>query len=199
MGEAFDDDFAMEIESSNSRTAVYIWRKCETMVAYGYEDWDHLRELLPLNRKLEEEGQGCFTMGFNYSCNALSHYELYQEGGERKHKREGRRIHKTVQKWATTGTVMLAGMNKLLTATESLCVRKAPVHEVEVLFEEAIVALAKNRNKYFEALATERLARLYLTEDMQSVKGRMYLASAVDLYKRWGASAKADWLKERYD
>lgn len=199
IGEAFDEDYAMEMGAIESKTGIHIWRKCETMVAYTYEDWDHLRELLPINRKCEKQGEGYFVMGFNFTWDALSHYELYLTSGKRKHKREGRRCHKTVQKWATSGTVMLAGVNKLLTATESLCVRKDPVHVVETLFQEAIAALAENKNRYFEALANERLARLYLTDDLKSTKGLVYLASAVDLYNRWGALAKAEWLQKRYN
>lgn len=198
MGEAFDEDYTMDIEALNSITANFVWRKCEEIVAYTYEDWDRLDDLLKLNRKFEKEGEGYFLAGFNLGWDALSHYELYLLNGKRKHKREGQRIHKCIKKWVTNGTVIFAGLNKLLIATESMCVKKSPKQQVKKLFQDAFVALATNKNRFYEALANERLARLFLTEDPQATKGHKYLSRAVNLYTRWGALAKVDWLKKRY-
>lgn len=198
IGEAFDENFSREIKASNCKSALISLHMSEVVLAYEYEDWGFARETLGLNRALQKETEGHFCAGFNYSWWAASHYELFLATGRRKHKKEGRRCHAKVQKWATTGTVMLAGVNKWLTAMESMCVKKAALSDVESLFQEACAALAEKKNSLFEALATERLARLYLTEGTDSAKGLQYLAMAVDLYRRWGALAKAEWLEKRY-
>lgn len=198
-GEVIDKDYAMDLEEIvNARAGICVWRRCEHMVAYTYEDWDHVTELLPINRQFERESAGYFAAGFTLGWDAISHCELYLANGKRTHKKEFRRIHKKIHTWAETGTVMLSGLDNWLAALKSLCFKKASVLEIEKLFQEAFMSLAGNKNAYFEALATERLARMYLSEDMLSVKGRMYLTQAVELYKCWGALAKAEWLEQRY-
>lgn len=198
MGEGYDQDFAMEMKTINSKMAFVFMHYCEVMIAYTYENWSVVREILPLIRKLEKESEGYFNMGYIFTWNAICHYELYLASGNRKHRREGRRCHFKVKKWTANGTVMLSGASKLLKAMESLCVKKAPMERVEKVFKEAFMALAANRNRYFEAVANERLARMFLSEDRGAPKGLKYLERSIDLYTRWGATAKAGWLKKRY-
>ena len=106
-------------------------------------------------------------------------------------------MHSQVRKWATTGTEILDGPYHLLNAMESLCVNRAPLDEVEVMFDTAMRACAEGRCVYFEALANERLARLFLDELSDEAKARKYLNRAVSLYRNWGALAKADSLEKR--
>lgn len=198
VGEAFDESLATNMGNINSKVAIYGLHIDKLILAYTYEEWGLAEENLPFIRKLENEAEGYFTMGFNCSWTAACHYELYLISGKRKNKREGRRCHSKVKKWATTGTVMLSGANKWLAAIEALCVKKRPAEDVERMFKQAFVALAENGNRYFEALASERLARLYLTEAKQEEKGLAYLDRAIYLYRRWGALAKVKWLERRY-
>ncbi len=102
-----------------------------------------------------------------------------------------------MKKWATTGTEIFDGPHHLLNAMESLCVNKAPLDQVEVMFATAMEACAEGRCVYFEALANERLARLFLDEVEDKAKAQTYLNRAVSLYRNWGALAKADWLERR--
>jgi hypothetical protein len=200
LGEAYDDDFSMEMKAIGSKMAVYAMTQCQMNLGYTYEDWDSVRETLPACRKTEVESGGYFSLGFNLTWTAVCNYDLYHTHGKRKNKREARRAHGIVRKWATTGTVMLSGVNKWLTAMESLCVKKTTMEEVEGQFQDAFVALSDNKNTYFEALANERLARLFLAEGTapDPTKGWKYLARAIHLYRHWGALAKATWLEERY-
>ncbi|KAI2506900.1 hypothetical protein MHU86_7492 [Fragilaria crotonensis] len=104
-----------------------------------------------------------------------------------------------MKKWATTGTAMLAGPNTFLEAMEALCVKKAPVDQVEIMFEKAASACAAGRCRVFEALSNERLARLFRGEKPNTSKRSKYLKRAAELYRSWGASAKAEWLENRHD
>lgn len=200
MGEAFDENFALEMKSINSKMAFLFMNYSELMVAYTYDNWSLVETTLPLIRKLEKESDGYFPKGYIFTWSAICHYELYLANGKRKHRREARRCHCQVQKWEASGTVILSGVVKLLDAVKSLCVKEAPMGEVETAFEGAFGALAANKNRFFEALANERLAKLYLGnhESAGAPKGRRYLERAIDLYTRWGAIAKAEWLKKRY-
>jgi hypothetical protein len=199
-GEALDDECSLEIGTINSKTALFNQNMSEMMIGYTYEKWDIVRNTLPFFRKHEKAMAGMFVVGFMYTFAAACHYDLYRAHGVRKHKREGRRAHRKVKNWATTGTEMLSGPNKFLAAMESLCVKNAPSNEVDSMFEAAFTACAESKCRYFEALANERLARLYFDEEPEETKGAKYLKRAIDLYRSWGALAKAEWLenKERY-
>jgi hypothetical protein len=199
-GEALDDEFSLEIRAINSKMALFNENASEMMMGYTYEKWGIVRKTLPFFRKHENSFAGVFSVGFSYTWAAACHYDLYRTHGTRKHRKEGRRAHRKVEKWATTGTEMLSGPNKFLAAMESLCVKKASLDEVDNMFEAAFTACAESNCRYFEAIANERLARLYFDEEPDETKGVRYLKRAIDLYRRWGAKAKAEWLenKERY-
>lgn len=197
-GEAFDGAFTMAAKD-NSKLALFSINTCQIIVAYSHEDWDSLRQLLPHARKYEKEFDGYFTQGFNLVWAGLAHYNLYRATGERRDRREGRRAHQKVKKWATNGTVMLLGPLRLMDAMESLCITDAPFHVVDEFFQTAFVALSENKSIHFEALGHERLAKLYLVEEVDQVKGASHLEKAIGLYKRWGALSKVDWLEKRYD
>jgi hypothetical protein len=68
---------------------------------------------------------------------------------------------------ASTGSEIFDGPHHLLNAMESLCNwNKAPLDQVEVMFATAMEACVEGRCVYFEAIANERLARLFLDVKM---------------------------------
>jgi hypothetical protein len=192
-----NDEFAKRIIDVGSKLAFCLFKCNELMVAYTFENWDVVQITLPILRRHEKDAAGHFTIGYICTWVALCHYDLYRAEGQRSHKREGRRAHHQVKKWATTGTEILDGPHHLLNAMESLCVNKAPLDQVEVMFATAMRACAEGRCVYFEALANERLARLFHDEVADEAKARTYLNRAVSLYRNWGALAKADRLMAR--
>lgn len=188
----------MNPKENQPKMAFFAIISCQVIIGYSYADWDLLQKVLPLARKYEKEGEGYFTQGFNLTWAGLSHYDLYRATGKRQHRREGRRAYHKMKKWVANGTVMLLGPLHLLAAMDSLCVTMAPLHEVDNLFDAALVVLSESKCIFFEALGNERLAKLYLTEEVDEAKGTRYLDIAIGLYQRWGALAKVKWLETRY-
>jgi hypothetical protein len=103
-GEALDDEFSLEIGAINSKMALFTENYSEMMIGYTYEKWGIVRNTLPFFRQHEQAMSGMFGVGFMYTWSASCHYDLYRAHGVRKHRREGRRAHRKVQNWATTGT-----------------------------------------------------------------------------------------------
>ncbi len=167
------------------------------LLGFVYEDWQAVKHNLPIAFKYRMEAEGYFTTGFFYTWIAACHYDIYYTERISKHKREGRRAHRKVYKWATTGTEMLVGPNSFLHAMESLCVKKAPGTQVEIMFEKSASACAAGRCRFFEALSNERLARLFRHDETNTTKRSKYLRRAVELYRTWGAVAKAEWLEKQ--
>ena len=90
------------------------------MLGFVYEDWQVVKQNLPTVEKYKAEAEGYFTTGFMYTWIAACHYDIYYMDGIGKHKRQGRRTHRKVNMWATTGTDMLVGPNSFLRAIDTV-------------------------------------------------------------------------------
>jgi ferredoxin-NADP reductase len=183
----------------DSKVALLNASSCHVILGFVYEDWQTVKNHLTIIRKYEKELDGYFTTGFMLAWCAACHYEIYYTDGISRHKREARRAHRRMKKWATTGTTMLVGPSTFLEAMEGLCVKQAPVDQVEIMFEKAASECAAGRCRFFEALSNERLARLARREEPNTIKHSKYLKRAAELYRSWGAVAKAECLENRHD
>jgi hypothetical protein len=192
-GEAVDNGFILKFGLA---TLAVVFSNL--VLGFSYEDWESTKNNLVGIRNLLSDKNGFFGMGIMLTFTAACHYEIYFMEGNKKHKRDGRRVHCKVTKWATTGTDMLIGPNCFLRAMEILCVEGAPADQVEIAFEKAADACAAQRCRLLEALANERLARLFRSEESNAGKCVKYLNRAVGLYRTWGAAAKAEWLEKQY-
>jgi hypothetical protein len=64
-------------------------------------------------------------------------------------------------------------------------------------FTAAIAECASAKCLIFEALGYERLARYFFTTSFSDCpKGEAYHEKATQLYKKWGAFKRADWLDD---
>ncbi|KAI2506904.1 PhoQ sensor [Fragilaria crotonensis] len=198
-GEAVDDELTRALHQSDSKVVLMITSVCHLILGFVYEDWQTVKGHLPTAQKHIKDVEGFFTTGFMLTWIAACNYDLYYGYGISRHKRDGRRAHRRVKKWATSGTIMLVGPSTFLDAMEGLCVKNAPVEQVEILFEKAVSACAAARCRFFEALSNERLARLFRSEEPNITKRLTYLKRAANLYRSWGAVAKAEWLENGDD
>ena len=196
-GEAVDDEFMMTLEDVDSNVGALVVAFADLVLGFSYEDWESTKVNLAMIRKYQSDLDGHFAIGMILTFVAACHYEMYFMNGNSKHKRDGRRVHRKVKKWATTGTAMLVGPNCFLRAMEVICVEQAPPDQVEIAFEEAASACAAQRCRLLEALSNERLARLFRSGEPNG-KCVKYLNRAVELYRSWGAVAKAEWLQKQY-
>ena len=194
-GEAIDDEVAREVQEIDSTVVLVNVSSCHMILGFVYEDWQTVKIHLPIIKKYRKEVEGYFVTGFMLTWFAACHYDIYYTDGIRRNKGDGRRAHRRVTRWATTGTTMLMGPSAFLEAMEGLCVKRAPVDQVEILFEKAASECAAGRCRFFAALSNERLARLFRCEEPNPRKRLKYLKRAGDLYRSWGAVAKAEWLE----
>ncbi len=179
----------------DSKVALVKASRCQVILGFVYEDWQAVKLHLSIVQHNEKELAGYFSSGFTLTWRAACHYEIYYTDGICRHKRDGRRAHRQVEKWARTGTTMLIGPSSFLHAMEALCVKRAPLDQVEILFERAASECAARRCRFFEALSNERLARLFRRDAPSKTKRSKYLKRAAELYRGWGAVAKAEWLE----
>jgi hypothetical protein len=139
-------------------------------------------------------GARTLPLQFCHFWNSWCHYELFLRSRQTLHRRQGRRAQKHVEMLANTGTVIYAAPNLLLIAMKRLCDRNAIMNDVERSFVTAISACAEVGCWFFQAVATERLARFYLENSNEHEKGMRYLQDAISLYRKWGAFAKVECL-----
>ncbi|KAI2505092.1 hypothetical protein MHU86_9368 [Fragilaria crotonensis] len=198
-GEAVDDEFARASYQMDSKVPLINAMCCHLILGFVYEDWQTVKIHLPIVQKYEKEVEGYFIIGFVLTWYAACNYDIYATDGICRHQRDGRRAHRRVQKWASSGTTMLIGPSTFLEAMEGLCIKKAPVDQVEIMFEKAASACAAGRCRLFEALSNERLARYFHREKPNPTKRLKYLKRAAELYRSWGAVAKAELLENVAD
>ncbi|KAI2493420.1 PFAM Protein kinase domain [Fragilaria crotonensis] len=198
-GEAVDDEVARASHQMHSKVPLINARCCHLILGFVYEDWQSVKIYLPIVQKYQKEVKGYFVIGFVLTWCAACNYDIYSSDGRSRHKRDGRRAHRRVKKWARTGTTMLDGPSTFLDAMEGLCIKKAPVDQVEIMFEKAASACAAGRCRFFEALSNERLARFFHREKPSPTKRSKYLKRTAELYRSWGAVAKAELLENVHD
>ncbi len=198
-GDAVDDEFSHALYQMDSKVVRINASSCHMILGYVYEDWQIVKSHLPIIEAYKKDVEGYFITGFLLTWCAACHYDIYFSDKKIRHKRDGRRSHRRVKKWATTGTTMLVGPSTFLEAMEGLCVKQAPVDQVEIMFEKAASECAAGRCRFFEALSNERLARLSRREEPNTIKHSKYLKRAAELYRSWGAVAKAECLENRHD
>jgi hypothetical protein len=149
------------------------------------------------NEKTLVEG---FATDFSHVWAVICNYELYLKTGNHKFKKEGHRVHRRVKNWASNGTRIFVAPNYLLNALASLCMAKPiSVIQIELDFNSAIAACTTAKCIIFEALGNELLARYFKSKGSDSLKGEGYLKKAIQLYRKWGAFKRADWLDKTYD
>ncbi len=198
-GEALDDNFATNLKEMDSKLALMNLQLCEAIISYAFDDVDSTRKNLWFIHKHESDLKGYFTMGFIQTWLSIFHYEQFLLLGRRIHRRLGRMSHKRVRNWATTGTDMLHGPNRLLDAMEKLCVLNVPYNEIIISFQDAAQVCAAGRCRLFEALSYERLAKSLQVHDPEGKSNIFYQRKAMELYRKWGAIAKANHLQTQLD
>jgi hypothetical protein len=195
-GEALDEEFVCSIKEINSKLALVILNLTEAIINYIFDGNLYALNNLSYLTRNEKELQGFFTKAFGLMWLSLFHYERYLVTGKRVHKRFGRKFHRKVNYWATSGTHTLHGPNRLLDAMAQLCKSKVSKTENLILcFQSAANDCAAGQCRLLEALAYERLAKVLYALDPRNCCHRIHSDRAVELYRDWGAIAKADHLE----
>jgi hypothetical protein len=174
-------------------------RLCEAIISYTFDEMDLMSKNLCYINKYESELNGYFTMGFIQTWLSIFHYEQFLLIGKHRHMRLGRMSHRRVRNWVTTGTEMLLGPNRLLDAMENCCTSNVPFSKVVMSFHEAAQECASSRCLLFEALTYERLAKSLQVHDPEGNTHIFYQRNALELYQKWGATAKANHIRKKLD
>ncbi len=103
--------------------------------------------------------------------------------------------HKQMKRWATHCSVNFRHQQFLMEA-EIARVKNNP-KKAAILYEKSIEDAKKNGFLWHEALANERAATLYLSQN-DSVHAGKYLSTSYSLYEKWGATAKLEHLQKNY-
>jgi hypothetical protein len=139
-------------------------------------------------------GARTLPLYFCYFWVSWCHYDIFLQFRRTLHRRQGRRAQERVDLLASSGTKIYVAPNLLLIAMEKLCSKKVKMNEVENAFEVGISACAKVGCWFFQAVATEKLAKYFLQYSNEHEKGMRYLQDAINLYKKWGACKKEEGL-----
>jgi hypothetical protein len=197
-GEAVDENFALEVQGIDSKAALFRLKQYEMVNAYIFGNWELVSKALVFIKKNEKTLTGIYPTDFSYTWVAICSYNMFFETGNIKYKRDGQRAHRKVKNLADSGTELLVAPSLLLGAMASLCEKKVSIIQVEAEFNVAITACGDASYTLFEALGNERLANHFLTSGLYQQKGIEYIERAIEIYRRWGALKKVNWLESVY-
>ena len=134
--------------------------------------------------------------GLEQFYRGLNLYVAARRTGNISYKKAATKILKQVQDWANNkGCVNIVGPAKLLAAEDAALHRKKRL-VCSRLFEDAISICSKDGFRQNAGLASERYAD-YLLEMGDPSAACSQLSSAIDNYKKWGASRKVEMLQDR--
>ena len=184
-----------EYLNSHALSSVY---KCRLHLAYHFDDLDIAYKVSNILRGqvLEAEGPSIFLPGIIF-LKGLTSLALARSTGKRKHKREGGRALKRLERWAKGGAVNCVHL-LLIVKAESAAVKKGTRGEdVRAAFDLAIRVCGRSGFVPDKALACER-AGVYHVVHGDEYNASFYLGQAVDLYSEWGALGKVEFLKKKF-
>jgi hypothetical protein len=192
-----NEDFAQKIVEIDSRLSVLNLYMVESILSYVFGGDGYLGKNLWYMNNNENAMQGYYGAGFIKTWLAIYHYESFLRTGRGIHRKLGRKSHRVVKRWSTTGTTMLDGPTRFLDAMAMLCVMKTQTNELINIFQAAADSCAVGQGRLFEALAYERLAKALELSDPELVGVNVYYNQAIQLYQEWGALAKAKHVEEK--
>ena len=167
------------------------------ILAYHFSDFGLSEQMIEAMRDdLYEDGPD-FFIPLRLFYSGLVYLARFKESRRWKYKRKIRRVLRQFKKWENQGAINCRFMSLLLSAElQSL---SSPSEQVVLhSFDEAIDSVGPLHLPHYEALANE-LAFDYLHRRSDLIQAGQYLSRAMALYKVWGATAKLDQLRSRYD
>lgn len=129
---------------------------------------------------------------------SLTHLALYSRVPEARRKAFLKKVaanQKKMKKWA--GYAPMNYKNKYFLVRAEYCRVTGRDRTAEDYYDRAIESAKEQGFIHEEALANELAARFYLSKNREKV-ARVYMKDAYYCYRRWGAAAKVEDLKEKY-
>lgn len=179
-------------------TSLFMIHLDKLTLAYYFERYEKAMSILNKSRRYLK-GVAGLLMFANYhyfeALTLLSNYNNLTPIEKRKARKKVKSTLKKFKKWSGEALMNFMGKYKLIEAEKERVLGKITV--AQKLYNQAINYSKENGFIHEEALANELAAKLWIELDNKRIAS-IYINSAYQLYKNWGAKAKTKALKEKY-
>jgi hypothetical protein len=134
-----------------------------------------------------------FSLSFTL-FSGVAYYNLARASWRRRNLRAARRNLRRARNWVNINCPDAFPVHAILMAEEMVFLKK--FDKIEEAYRTAIAACQTAKQLHYEAFANERCGTV-LTEMKEEAKAEAYTLEAMRLYKKWGAMAKYDQIRQR--
>ncbi|MDY6968090.1 MAG: AAA family ATPase [Spirochaetota bacterium] len=198
-GEICDEkEIVQEWESTNMLTGIGYYTVAKQIILYLYGDYKN-------SITISKKGERCIdTMtGMNliaeyyyyYSLSLLAYYPNASSDEQVNYLKRAEVNQEKMKKWVAHAPENFE--HKYLLVEAEVSKLQGEIKSAINLYDRAIELAGQNGFIQDEAIANERAALFYLSEDMEKI-ARIYMQDAYNGYIRWGAVVKADDIEDEY-
>ena len=185
-----------ESKSAGHQILLFVLLAVKMTACVYFEAWDDARNAsIAMEESLALMMRSHFLYLLFQFYEAIAWFEISRKTGERKALLNARKIIKSLQSLEKVGCPNLRPYLAALQA-ESLAAKTDFGPALETAFDQAIVYAADL--PHLDALLNERAAKALERSGNNSRSVRLYAGHAVERYTQWGATRKADELKEHF-
>ena len=173
------------------------WLK-KLMIFLAFEEPAKAMECIPVLEDHSGSYPGTLTQMEVTFFSFLAQVDFYPQMDRKKKKMAKRNIrsyYRQVKKWADHCPVNFLHWKQLMEAEMARLDGNIPA--AAELYDWSIQTAMKNEYVRYQALLNERAARFYLELDKKNFAS-LYMKESVYYYQRWRASAKVQFLEEKY-
>ena len=198
-GVYFDEDIWLpEALDLNDVCGGHAFRFCKLMLAYHFDLDNKLEEYIHEVEKVMVGARAIYSVAIFYLYAALSKLRLAGERGTKHHQETIKLVesHLQIMKvWSRTVPTTFQHKYDLIAAEMARVT--GDLDRALSCYEQAISGARANGFIHEEALANELYSRFWIERDYARFAGPL-LDEAHRLYRKWGATAKAEHLAKRY-
>jgi tetratricopeptide (TPR) repeat protein len=196
--DSFDEEaHVRQLAGFGSRHFAHFYYVLKTQSLYLWGEYDKALDAARHSTRYQKDSIGmlhCAEQDYQYALVLAALYPGMSPVRQWSCWRLLSKTHRKFQKWSRQCEANFQHKERLL-AGEFARLGSRPGEAVKA-YDEAIAAAAKHEYVQVEALAHQRAARLY-REMSEAGKAGSHLQSAIDCYRRWGASAYADDIEKQ--
>ena len=177
--------------------ALYNFQFFSMVVGYHFGDLQNAkRNIKAMRGDLFEDGS-CHLVPLRPFYTGLVYLALFRETGKGKYRGRALQSLKVLQGWVNKGALNCVHLSQLIEAEDMSQRRRISIETTINAYDRAIQSTSQLQLVHHQALANE-LAATYLLSLQQTSRAILYAKASMELYAKWGATAKVHALESRF-
>jgi len=183
---------AFRVAGDKNGCFILNWNRLKLQISF--EDWDHVKDTLPLVIRDIDICRGTFNYCFGMTDVAMASLGLFERTEKKKYRQCAQKYMKLVQKSSNNGVPLAKPLSALINAEWKAVMED---EDAKDFYDEAIEELVSHKFVAYETMAYQRVMHLMIRQ-ISARRARDYLATSLDRHRTWGNRAKVEYLEGAY-